>query len=484
MRIWLDSTINGYRQFLAVKSLPHYEIHGRFAEFPDEYASLLGIESGSRIDVPYVPNPALFDYQRDISAMAIAKRRFAVFADCGLGKTLILAEFARHVSESHPGRRCLIVSPLMVVGQTIDEFERFYGDTLRIEAIAARDINSWMEHGEGIGITNYESMRDDLPHGSLAGLILDESSMLKSHYGKWGQTCLRIAAGVPYKLALTGTPAPNDRIEYANHAVFVDAFPNVNSFLARFFVNRGQTSERWVMKPHALRSFYRALSHWCIFLNDPSTYGWSDNVCTIPPIVVHIDDVSLSESQRESVQDMTGDLFVTNLGGITTRARLGRLAKCDPTVKPAFIARQVASWPEESTIVWCRYNDEQAAIARMIPGCESIDGSTPIDERKRIVVDFKAGIVRTIVTKPKILGFGLNLQVCTRQVFSGMHDSYEEYYQAVKRSNRIGSTRPLHVHIPVTEIERPMVDNVLRKAKRVEHDTREQEEMFREASFR
>ena len=182
------------------------------------------------------------------------------------------------------------------------------------------------------------------------------------------------------------------------------------------------------------------------------------------------------------MQQQTGQLFVTNLGGITTRSKLSRLAKCESSPKPKFIADLVASWPDESTIIWCKYNDEQRAVEAAIPSAASIDGATKQEDRERIVEDFKAGRVKTLITKPKILGFGLNLQVCTRQVFSGLQDSYEEYYQAVKRSNRVGSTKPLNVHIPVSDVERPMVENVLRKARRVEADTREQEDIFRESS--
>jgi len=482
MQLYLDDSIKSYRTFLQIKSLPRYEIHGRMAWFPDEYADSIGVKAGEPAFVDYEPRAGLFDYQRDIVAMAVQKQRFAIFADCGLGKTLMLLEFARHVRQAVPDKPTLIVSPLMVVSQTIAEAAKFYGDTLSIEPVAAKDLAKWMRKPGGrLGITNYDALRDDTPGGDLAGLILDESSMLKSHYGKWGQVCLRLGAGVPWKLALTGTPAPNDRIEYANHAVFLDAFPNVNSFLAKFFINRGQTNERWELKPHALRPFYRALSHWCIFLTDPSTYGWKDNVHNIPPIHVHIEDVRLSAEQERAVQAETGQLFVTQLGGITTRAKLSRMAKCDSSIKPQHIVDQVRSWPDESTIIWCRYNDEQDTLAAMMPDAGSIDGSTPIEERQRLVEEFKAGTRRVLITKPKILGFGLNLQVCTRQVFSGLQDSYEEYYQAVKRSNRVGSTKPLNVHIPVTEIERPMVENVLRKARRVEADTREQEAMFRES---
>jgi len=483
MILHLDNSIDGYRQFIRVKSLPRYEIRGRMAWFPDEYAETVGVKALPKDYGTYEPRPGLFDYQRDIVAMAIARRKYAIFADCGLGKTLMLQEFARHVREQMPDRPVLIVSPLMVVPQTIAEAEKFYGDTLPIEQVTAKGLAKWLETPGGrLGITNYDALKDETPQGHLGALILDESSMLKSHYGKWGQVCLRLGAGLEWKLALTGTPAPNDRIEYANHAVFLDAFPNVNSFLAKFFVNRGQTQERWELKPHALKPFYRALSHWCIFLTDPSTYGWKDNVHSIPPIHVIIEDVRMSKSQERAVQQETGQLFVTSLGGITTRAKLSRMAKCGDSPKPQYIADMVREWPTESVIIWCRYNDEQDMLAKLLPEAVSLDGSTPDAERQRMVDDFKSGRVRVLISKPRILGFGLNLQICTRQVFSGLQDSYEEYYQAVKRSNRVGSTKPLCVHIPVTEIERPMVDNVLRKAARVEADTREQEALFRDAA--
>ena len=483
MKIHIGHSIEDYERFLKIKSLPRYEITGRMATVPDEYADLIGMKPTKSLRKQYQPREGLFDYQRDVVKLAMSRKRFAIFADCGLGKTFMLLEFARHAAAVQD-KPILIVSPLMVVKQTAQEAANFYGSDLPIDIVPAKGLSSWLTGGNQnkIGITNYDALKDDTPHGTIGGLILDESSMLKSHYGKWGQICLRLGKGVEWKLAATGTPAPNDRIEYANHAVFVDASPNVNAFLARYFINKGQTSERWILKPHALRPFYRALSHWSIFLTDPSTYGWQDNVRSIPPINVTIHDVRLSDEQEQAVQQQTGQLFVTNLGGITTRSRLSRLAKCESSPKPKFIADLVASWPDESTIIWCKYNDEQRAVEAAIPSAASIDGATKQEDRERIVEDFKAGRVKTLITKPKILGFGLNLQICTRQVFSGLQDSYEEYYQAVKRSNRVGSTKPLNVHIPVSDVERPMVENVLRKARRVEADTREQEDIFRESS--
>lgn len=408
--------------------------------------------------------------------------------NCGLGKTLILLEYARAVADRLPAGRCvLIVSPLMVVPQTLSEAARFYGDSLPIEQVRAAGLPAWLASGRArVGITNYEAITDRVEPGRLGALILDESSMLKSHYGSWARRLIELGRGLDWKLCLTGTPAPNDRIEYGNHAVLLDRFPNVNAFLARYFVNRGQTDNRWELKPHGLRPFYRSLSDWCLFLANPATYGWKDNVGTIPPINVHVHDVPLTAAQRSLVAKASGDMYGSP-GGITSRSRLGQLAKGRfegrdvDTAKPAFVADLVRSWPCEQTLVWCLYNREQDAVEAALPEAAGLRGDTPDEDRFAAIARFQAGEVPALVSKPRVLGFGLNLQAATRQVFSGLEDSYESYYQAVKRSNRVGSTRPLNVHLPVTEIERAMVETVLRKARRVEADTREQEALFKES---
>lgn len=487
MQIVLDpKRIEDYRLFLKIKKLPTWQIRGRVATVPDEYASALGIESESASQ-SYTASPFLFDYQRAIAERALAKGKFAAFAECGLGKTLMFVEFCKHAIDDlrRKNKGMLIVSPLMVIPQTIEEVERFYPG-MEIEVVSAAGLPDWLASCRGkIGITNYEAIRDDLQQGQLGGLVLDESSMLKSHYGKWGTKLIELGRGLRWKFAATGTPAPNDRIEYANHAVFMDAFPTVNAFLATYFVNRGQTQERWVLKDHALRAFYKSLSHWSIFLTNPATYGWKDNCGTIPPIHTHIEHVDMTNEQRDALQRLTGKLVATQLGGITTRGKLGQIAKGHvngtdiPTLKPGYIRERIESWPSESTLVWCIYNREQELLEREMPEAATITGTTPDEKRLELVEAFKRGDVKTLISKPKILGFGLNLQVATRQVFSGLQDSYESYWQAVKRSNRIGSTRPLNVHIPITELEEPMVANVLRKADRVQRDTEEQEALFR-----
>jgi len=482
------SAMADYRKFLRLKKVPTYQWKGTTAVVPDEYAEAIGGEQHAERQCEWLPSDYLFDYQRDIVAMAIRKRKFAVFAECGLGKTSILLEVAQAAAQAMPDKLVLIVSPLMVISQTLAEAKRFYPD-LVINQIRAAELQSWMTNEKGIAITNYEAIRDDIEVGNLGGLMLDESSLLKSHYGAWGTRLIELGKGLEWKLALTGTPAPNDRIEYANHAVFCDHFRTVNEFLARYFVNRGETQNRWEIKPHAIGPFYRDLSHWCLFLSNPAVYGWKDNCETIPPINIHIDHIELTCEQRKEVQNITGGLFVNGIGGIGQRGKLSQLAKGRSkgediaTEKPEFIRNLVASWPNESTLIWCHYNAEQESMEKVFPNAATINGDTPIEERQRLIDDFKTGRVKVLISKPKILGFGLNLQIATRQVFSGLQDSYEEFWQAVKRSNRIGSTRPLNVHIPVTEIEVPMIQTVLEKAKRIQCDTEQQERMFKQMSL-
>ncbi len=476
-------SIDSYWKFLQVRKCPIYKFRGAFAHVPDEYATNLGVERHVE-QCEYHPISMLYDYQKDVSRIAIQKRKYAIFADCGLGKTLMILEFANHCARV-TGRKVLIVSPLMVCSQTIEEAKRWYGESMSIGRLKAASLADWITSDEGvqIGVTNYEAIRGDLPRGNIAGLILDESSMLKSHYGAWGTRLIEMGRGLEWKLCATGTPAPNDRIEYANHAVFLDRAKTVNEFLATYFINRGETQNRWELKPHALKPFYRNLADWCIFLTNPATYGWKDNVGVTPPIHLHIDHIELTDEQRTAAQTLTGKLLTTNIGGISERGKLSQIAKGKggmATLKPAFIRALVDSWPDESTIIWCHYNEEQQAMEKTFPEAVSVSGDTPENVRQQMIDDFKSGAVKVLITKPKILGFGINLQVCTRQIFSGLKDSYEEFYQAVKRSNRIGSTKPLNVHIPVTELEVPFVENVLHKADRVESDTKQQEELFKE----
>jgi hypothetical protein len=493
MQLTLDTkSLDDYKRFKQIKRLPAWSMRGRVASFPDEYAGRLGLTPVFDKSL-YQPESFMYDYAADITRIAIERRKFAVFADCGLGKTNIILSYARHVREVlGPERRVLILTPPMVVPQMAAEARKFWGDSLPVEIVKAANLQEWLygrSEDFAVGITNYEALKVDTQPGRLAALICDESSILKSGYGVYAQVVLRLGQGLDWKLCCTGTPAPNDRVEYANHAVFLDRHPTVNSFLAKYFVNRGKTGERWEVKPHAIGPFYRALSDWCIFLSNPATYGWKDNCGTIPPINVTIHEVPMTDDQKRWVQREVGMLIAINPGGITKRSAFSQIAKGFykgeqfATHKYDYCRDLVDSWKAtESTLAWCLFDEEQDRLtAALGDSCESMYGSTTMPRRIGMIERFKSGETRTLTSKSKILGFGVNLQVATRQVHSGVNDSYEEYYQRIKRSNRIGSTKPLGVHIPICEIEEPMVENVLKKARRVEADTREQEQIFAEA---
>jgi len=492
IKLNLDS-LDDYELFLRVKLLPTYRFVGRVAEFPDCYAERLGIWTKPDGRAPYAPARGLFDYQEFFARLMINREKFAMFARPGLGKTFVMAETALHAFNLvSPMKKVLICSPLMIVDQTIEEIKRFYGDQgihFPIERVTAKDLPEWtQEPGSHVGITNYEALTDDVDQGLLAYLAADESQIMKNAYGVRGNHLVRLGAGLRWKYCFSGTPAPNDRIEYGQTAVFLDAFPTINSFLSRYFVNRGQTQDRWDIKPHALGPFYTALSHWCCFLNSPTTYGFKDNADTIPPIHVHIHDVELTPEQNAVIRQTLGTLVVTQLGGIVTRAKLSQISKGSlkgkkvATNKFQYIRSLVDSWPDESTIVWCAYEAEQQQMEEWFPEAGSIKGSTKHDKRADIIRDFKSGKCRVLISKPDLCGLGLNFQIATRQVFSACTDSYEDWTQCIMRSNRVGSTRPLNVHVPVTDIERVLLENVLRKAKRVEEDMQTQERLFKQRS--
>jgi hypothetical protein len=492
MQIHLDlSSVDDYARFLKIKSLPAYKFTGRMAMVPDEYAHLLMPEVGPVAGLPdYEPLPGLFDYQRDLAAVSIKKRKYAVFADCGLGKTNIILEYAKYVNKLiSPNRKVLIVTPLMVVPQFVTEIYKFYtskGFSFPHEQIRAALLNEWLTtQGDAIGITNYEALKDNTPQGLLGCLILDESSMLKAEYGKHAQTCIRLGSGLEYKLCSTGTPAPNDRTEFANHALFLDQVPTVNAFLSKYFRNMGKTGERWELKAHAVEAFYKDLSHWCIFLTHPGVYGWKSNCNSIPDIKVNICDIDLTQEQKDAVMDGTGMLFAIHSGGITKRSKMSQIAKGKykgkkiKTNKYEYIKKLVDTWPDRSTIIWALFNYEQDELERTFPGCASIQGSTPYHQRLELLRDFQTGKRKQLISKGKVLGFGLNLQIATRQVFSSCVDSFESFFQCIKRSNRYGSTEELGVYLPVSEIEIPMMETVLEKWRRVETDSLMCEKIFK-----
>jgi len=355
MQVMLDTrSIKDYRKFLQIKRLPCYRIQGRMAEFPDEYAGAVGLDAAVDHSVDYEPNHNAYDYQRDIVRMALERRKFAIFADCGLGKTLMLLDFAYHAMRSLTfGQRVLIVSPYNVVDQTLEEAGRFYNDQLRIEKLPAAKLADWLtgplKDQAAIGITNYEAITDGLDGMKLGGLILDESSILKSHYGKIGRRLIELGRGCKFKLCCTGTPAPNDRIEYGNHAVFLDQHPTVNAFLARYFVNRGCRTGRSfspTLRPTAgrtltLRPFRRSTSTSTTSrspTNSGRLCGVSRANCSRPTQAASRDDPSGPASARAFTRAMQSTQTSLRLSSnLSSRGRMkARLFGANITRSSAF----------------------------------------------------------------------------------------------------------------------------------------------------
>lgn len=481
------NSIADYELFLKIKALPRSTFVGREAHFADEYASLLGIDLPPALNTKrYRPRKGLFDYQAAIAKIACRKERFAVFAQPGLGKTRIASEFCRYALSVLPKNKCALwVTPPMIINETCEELENFYEGKFTPTKVPAKDLKHWLKYGDRFGICSYNAIVENLPYERIECMHLDESSLLKSAYGAWGQRLIYMGKGKRFKLCSTGTPAPNDRIEYANHAVFLDQFPNVDSFLAKYFINRGEKSNRWEMKPYAIKPLYQDLSHWSIFLSDPSVYGWKDNVNTLPKINVYMEIIDATEDQRYAAMEATGSLY-GEAGGMVSRSKLSQIAKGHlgkkkfETKKPECIRDLVESFVGKSTIVWCEYNAEQDHLAKLLPQAANIDGRTKDDERARLIHDFKTGKITQLISKGDILGWGMNLQICTKMVFSTLSDSYEKYWQCVKRANRIGSTEDLDVYAPILEIEYPMFANIFRKAVMIESDNLEQERLFKE----
>jgi superfamily II DNA or RNA helicase len=379
-------------------------------------------------------HPLLHDWQAEIVAWAVKQGCAAIFADCGLGKTFMQLEWSRLVSD-----RTLILAPLSVARQTVREATKL--------DITARYVRHGREaQGPGIWVTNYE-MADQFDPSTFGAVVLDESSILKNVEGKTRTRLTQSLAQVPYRLACTATPAPNDVAELCNHAEFLGVMPRAE-MLAAYFVH---DEIGWRPKGHAIGPMYQWMSTWSVAMRRPSDAGYPDDGYNLPPlnIIPELVDVDI---------DQEGQLFATDLGGIGGRSKVRRAtldARCE---RAAELCSRPGQW-----IVWCGLNDEAATIAAAVDGAVNVEGSDTPDTKAAALEAFQDGTIRVLVTKPAIAGFGMNFQNCHQAVFVGLSDSYEAYYQAIRRCWRFGQTNPVNVHIVVSRLESQIVDNVRRK---------------------
>lgn len=381
-------------------------------------------------------HPALFDFQRDCVAWALRKGRSALWHDTGMGKTIQQLSWATHAAE-----RTLILAPLAVAQQTVHEGERW-----GIPVTYAREMAE--SPARGITITNYE-MAGHFDAAAFGAVVLDESGILKAHDGKTRTRLIEQFRETPMRLCCTATPAPNDIAELANHAEFLGILTRAE-MLATFFVH---DDKGWRLKGHAREPFYRWLASWGMSLKKPSDLGYSDEGYDLPPLSINPVIVPVDYTPP-------GQLFFTQLKGITDRSRVRKSTLWD---RVAAAADLVNSEPDEQWLCWVGLNDEGRALGGLILGSEVVEGSQSVDEKTEKLLGFSDGSIRTLVSKVSISGHGMNWQNCARMVFVGLSDSFESYYQAIRRCWRYGQTRPVIAYIVLTEPEEAIYQNVLRK---------------------
>ncbi len=407
-----------------------------YAEFLAAKSAGVG-DQGATVHIDDV-HPYLHPWQREIVVWAAGKGRAAVWADTGLGKTLMQIEWARLVAGAGAA---LIVAPLAVCAQTAREAEKV-GVTMRY----VRDGSDVT--GPGLWITNYE-MVERFDPDRFTAVVLDEASILKAHDGKTRTRLIEHFAGVPFRLACTATPAPNDPQELTNQAEFLGVMSRVN-MLAAYFIH---DSDGWRLKGHARSPMFQWMASWAIAIRKPSDMGYPDDGYILPGLNIESHLVSVEIEQE-------GQLFPTDLGGVGGRAAVRRstmTARCERA------AALVAAESDEPWLIWCGLNDEADLLAKLIPDAVNVHGGWSPEDKAAALLGFADGSIPRLITKPSLAAFGLNWQHCARMVFVGLSDSYEAYYQSIRRCFRYGQERVVDVHIVLSQLESQIADNVRRK---------------------
>lgn len=386
-------------------------------------------------------NPRLYEFQRDIARWGLRKGKCAFFEDCGLGKTGQQLEWAQQVYDNAKHRgNVLIFAPLAVSRQTHGEGEKF--------GIPVNVCRQQSEVQPGVNITNYE-MIDRFDPSVFAGVVIDESSILKGD-GPMRKAITEFASKIPYRLACTATPAPNDHMELGNHAEFLGIMSK-SEMLATFFVHDGGDTSKWRLKGHAEKAFWRWVASWAVMVRKPSDLGYEDGAFELPPIKYH---------QHTVAAEWSADyLFPVEAQSLQER-QAARRDSLEPRVK---LCADLVNHSTEQWICWCNLNDESAALKAAIPDAVEVSGSDSIDHKENAAMDFAAGRIRVMVSKASIFGFGMNFQRCRNAAFVGLSDSWESVYQATRRIWRFGQDRTCNIHFITGELEGAVVRNIERK---------------------
>ena len=400
-------------------------------------------------------NPALFDWQNDIVKWAVKKGRAAIFSDCGTGKTRLLLWWAELIHR-HEDRPILILAPLAVSQQTKRE-----GEKCGIDVKTVRDQSECVN---GLNITNYE-MLEHFRAEEFCAVVLDESSIIKHKDGKTRQMIQEMFEETRYKLCCTATPAPNDYMELGTHAQFLGVMKQTE-MLATFFVHDGGETQSWRLKGHAQKRFFEWVAGWACCFRRPQDLGYENDGYDLPELRVH--EITV-ESAGTVLNDGQTMMFAP-VGKTLLERRSARRNSLNERVEKA---AEIANGTEEQVLVWCDLNSESKALTKAITGAVEVEGSMPLQEKEDGITGFLSGENRVLVSKPSIAGFGINAQNAHIEIFVGLSDSFEQYYQAVRRCWRFGQKEPVDVYIVISDAEGAVKANIQRKQADAERMTGE-----------
>jgi hypothetical protein len=398
--------------------------------------------SGFKIEQPEL-NPLLFDFQKFTVQRCLELGKAAIFADCGLGKTLMQLEWAKQVAERHGN--VLILCPLAVAGQTIQEGARFGYDVARVQDFS----------GDGIYISNYDQL-GNIDCSLYAGIVLDESSILKNFEGKTKTLILDSFKNTPYKLACTATPSPNDPMEIGNHSHFLDVM-TYNEVLAMYFVHDGGETAKWRLKGHAQSEFYKFISSWALMFSNPADIGFDAKG-------YHLPSLNYIEEQIKTTHRNNGLLFNDIAVSATNFNQELRLTLVDRLSKVA----EVVNASSENFIIWIKQDAEGEELRKLIPGSIEVKGSDKQDYKESKLLGFANNEFRVLITKSKIAQFGLNYQNCHNQVFAGLDFSFEGLYQSIRRSYRFGQKNEVNIWIVTTDTMQNVINSIRTKQSQFE----------------
>jgi len=401
------------------------------------------IYSGFYIDENELNNK-MFPFQKFITKRALQAGKYAIFADCGLGKTLMQLEWSHKVNQ-HTGKPVLILAPLAVAGQTIKEGKKFKIDVCKYDG-----------SNSPIQICNYEQL-ENIDTTLFSGIVLDESSILKNFEGATKKLIIDLFKDTPYKLACTATPSPNDPMELGNHSEFLDVMSR-NEMLAMYFVHDGGETSKWRLKGHATKLFYQFIGTWAIMLNKPQDIGFEMNGYSLPSL-------NIIEEQIKTPKRNNGSLFndaiisATNFNAELRATKELRLQK---------VVEIVNSRPDENFIIWIKQNEEGDFLRKMIPDAIEVKGSDDNEWKEKNLLGFADNKFRILISKTKIASFGMNYQNCRNQIFASLDFSFEGLYQAIRRSYRFGQKNEVNIYLITTDTMANVKQSIDTKQKQFE----------------